>query len=275
MVLSYGGGSLVALALLCGATVEAATGWPIEMPVEGLVTASAGAMYTIVPISTALFSSGTWSALLFNLGARARMLSMTYDMGYTVVLVSLFGSAWCLFVLRHSVNSGDDWHLSTRSRTIAWQALGFPFVGLSAMVHCWNFSRGHARRQLPWITLRTLFLWVPAGVWPLVALARSTDSIDAIDGIFAKAPILFVLLALSAAGFTLEVCKAACWFDWYRGCTETRGAVASAIVFLGVLVANYEGLVEPEECDVQVFYAWCPDLPWTSTSTIISGSAST
>jgi hypothetical protein len=155
--------------------------------------------------ATMLCAVLSWKTLMWASPPRTRMLSRVYKASTLLGLLALIGSAWLLYVLRHSAPPHGDEHApwSTRSRLVLTQAIAIPYIGLAAMLWCWanahaNDARQHCTRAIG----RILLLWLPAGSWTLVAAVTSEDR-GLLDGL----PLWCQLggLSLALLGFLSEV----------------------------------------------------------------------
>ena len=116
-------GHLIASAtVLAGSFLEAFYGYPLEMPVEDLVTGPAFWVYLIVPCwNTLCFSSG-WKCLVWASSPRVRMLSRLYRVHTWVAILAFVGSSWLLYVLRESAVDTEEHQLPLRIKSVLWQA---------------------------------------------------------------------------------------------------------------------------------------------------------
>lgn len=195
---------------------EGVFGYPLAVPVEGLVTGNAFWTYLLLPGMTLIGTVCSWRTAIRSSSPRVRMLSRLYKAPTVMGILSLVGSAWLLYVLRHSVDIKNEDERSDRSKLILLQAVGIPYVGVSMMLWCWGSWRGEARRQVCVLVARPFFLWVPASAWPVV-LAAASDDRHVLDDISLVWPLGSLSIALM--GFSSEIA----WFWWKRRLTELNG----------------------------------------------------
>ena len=251
--------SLVCVGLLSLAVAEAWMSWPLETPVEALVTGPAVSAYCMTPAFFALSFSGSWRVLLQSADTRARMLSDAYDMPGIIFGISAIGAGWLTFVLRSSAD--NQYALgSLRSQIYKWECVCVCFWGPISMLWCWNYRRAEARRRACRILARTVLLWVPAAGWPLVQGAWSgSDDDSSIDTMLSEAPVATALAAsisLSVVGFSFEV--ASClhyqrvlggegWCGGFSGRQQVVGAALSALVLMWCVLSFNLACLGPDE----------------------------
>jgi len=199
------------MALAALAAVEGAIGWPVEVPVELLLTAKGAWLYTLAPLASVLLFFCSWKVIYrTQVSARMRLVSDAWDMPSIIVALSTIGSAWLLAVLRHSASHTDhmvimdiDGNLlsaaaaaaaagqnqnvtglssssspSHRAQIVMWECIGICYCGLVGLIYCWNFRRAEARRRACGIMYRVLVLWMPAAIWPLLPAIWYSESDD-------------------------------------------------------------------------------------------------
>lgn len=212
------------------AVYEGVYGYPLAIPVEGLVAGSAFWTYLLLPGMTSIGTVCSWKTLMRSSSPRVRMLSRLYKAPTMLGILTLVGSAWLLYVLRHSVDIKGENERSDHSKLILLQAVGIPYIGVSMMLWCWGTWRGEARRQVCMIVARPLLLWIPAATWPVVMVAASNDR-DVLDKISLVWPL--VSMAVSLMGFSSEIA----WFCWKRQLAELNGEEARQREMIYIYVA--------------------------------------
>jgi hypothetical protein len=214
---------------------EGVRGYPFPVPVQELLTGNAFKMYLLLPGFTAFLTVCSYKTLMWASSPRTRMLSRLYKLSTLLGGLAMVGSAWLLFVLRHSIDtgSGDEW--SASSQVIIMEAIILPYAGVAMMLWCWGTWRGEARRRACSIIARPLFLWVPSATWPLVVAAVSDDR-----HVLDRMPLFWPLgsLSFSLIGFVFEIA----WFFWNRQPgwatpAQTFAAICTSVLVSGSLLA--------------------------------------
>ena len=165
---------VAATAVIALSFYEGAFGYPFAVPLEELLTGHGFWMYLLIPGMTTLGTVLSWKTLMWASPPRTRMLSRVYKAPMLLGILTLVGSAWLLYVLRHSVDLDGEDQRSTRSRLILLEAAVIPYAGLAMMLWCWGTVSTHGQVAGPllqclgggpvsiakWIVCRTLFLWL-------------------------------------------------------------------------------------------------------------------
>lgn len=228
-------GHLIAsAAVFAGAVLQACYGYPLKMPVEGLVTGPALLLYFAVPGWNSLCFSAGWKCLVWASPPRVRMLSRLYRAHTWVAILAFVGSLWLLYVLRESAVDPARHKMPRHVQAVLWQSVGIPYVGISVLLWCWGTERAERRLRKTWIYLRML-VWSVAALWPLLAAAVAADT--------SWAKFAVVCLGVSLGGFLYELTSFV-FFRYQVARAAWKAAFCSAILVCSLVVvwANYAAL---------------------------------
>ncbi len=197
------GHGIFTASVFAGSFLEGYYGYPLEMPVEDLVTGPAFWVFLIVPCwNTICFCSG-WKCLVWASSPRVRMLSRLYRIHTWVAIFAFVGSSWLLYVLRESTVDPERHQMPLHIKSVLWQAAGIPYVSNALLLWSWGTERAEQRRRAKWIYLRTLLVWTPAAVWPLMVAAIADDVSGYLDTKWLRVAAL--CLGVSLGGFLYEL----------------------------------------------------------------------
>jgi hypothetical protein len=88
-------------------------------------------------------------------------------------------------------------------KSVLWQAAGIPYVSNALLLWSWGTERAEQRRRAKSIYLRTLLVWTPAAVWPLMVAAIADDVSGYLDTKWLRVAAL--CLGVSLGGFLYEL----------------------------------------------------------------------
>jgi hypothetical protein len=241
---------LLLVAVLALAAVEGAIGWPGEMPVELLVTAHAAWIYPLTMTVSMLGFLQSWRILARSaFSEEMRQRAEMWDAPWIIMAAAMVFSAWLLGILRHSTvfETADSTTQrsaegrSSRSRFFMWECIAVSYCGVAVLMYCWNFRRQEARRHACGIVSRTLGLWVPGALLPLLLPAiwdgNSSDPIDRLLG--GEGAVYWALVcspALAAGGFAFEV---AYFNHTTHRCDLTVASILVLLLSAGLVTLNH------------------------------------
>jgi hypothetical protein len=124
-----------------------------------------------------------------------------------------------------------------------WECIAVSYCGVTVLMYCWSFRRHEARRRACGIVSRTLGLWVPGALLPLLlpSIWDGNTSSDPIDMLLGGGGVVYWALvcgpSLAAGGFAFEWA----YFFYIRaagGCDLTVASLLALLLSAGLLALN-------------------------------------